>query len=532
MNNENLKKMSSEGNTLEAEAQNTKQEIEVLSENVNNRSVVLVTSITITPSSRTMLVGQSAIFGVNVFPSNATDKCVRWQSSRPSVASINPNSGLICTLSAGTTTISAIACDGSGVIGHSTLTVNDPIPVERIEVSPTSLTLGIGETSTLCATIYPSNATDKRIRWTTDNCNIAEVSAGSVTAKSTMGSTNINAEAYADSDIRGKCTVTVNKSAVGGTPIIVKCAGGLSVMTAASGGTVCGTFLNETTVFLIDETPQNETMFYVYGTTSNGTSVYGWCCGEYLEKKVTFLKSTSSDNINVRSAPSTSSTKIGKMLMGDHFPLLKEKGGNGSGYDWHQILFNNMEGYVYVDPKDDNYDIVDKWVLLAYGCNHISEKGLAMLKILEGYSSTAYKPDPSETLWTIGYGHVITDGGSSVTINNVTYSELTKDLADTLLRNDIAEIFEVRFNNFLQCNNVRLNQYQYDACIIDTYQKGQNIWHKEYNESREIVKFILANQDFDNYNKVLNAFIDGATKSGWVNRRTKEANLFVHNRYS
>lgn len=117
----------------------------------------------------------------------------------------------------------------------------------------------------------------------------------------------------------------------------------------------------------------------------------------------------------------------------------------------------------------------------------------------------------------------------SVTIGNVSYSTLTEDLADTLLRNDLTDIFEPRFNNFLQSNNVRLNQCQYDACIMDAYQKGQNIWQ---NGTRKIVKFILDNQNFDNYNQVLEAFVDGATDNGWVNRRTKETNLFVNNIYS
>ena len=93
----------------------------------------------------------------------------------------------------------------------------------------------------------------------------------------------------------------------------------------------------------------------------------------------------------------------------------------------------------------------------------------------------------------------------------------------------MTDVFEPRFNNFLQSNNVRLNQYQYDACIMDAYQKGQNIWQ---NGTREIVKFILADQNFDDYDKVLTAFVEGATENGWINRRTKEARLFVQKVYS
>jgi len=248
-----------------------------------------------------------------------------------------------------------------------------------------------------------------------------------------------------------------------------------------------------------------------------------------LEKKVTFLKSICSDNINIRKSPTTNSESIGKMLYGYHLPLLEKNAATGDGYIWHNILFDGQEGYVFIDPTSNDYEIVDKWVLLTYGCKHISEEGISMLKTLEGYRAMSYKPYPTETLWTIGYGHLITDGGTSVVIDGIRYDTLTEALADTLLRYDMINVFEPRFNNFLQSNNIKLNQCQYDACIMDAYQKGQNIWQKG---TREIVKFILADQDFDNYDKVLTVFIDGATDDGWINRRTKEAKLFVRNLYS
>ena len=84
-------------------------------------------------------------------------------------------------------------------------------------------------------------------------------------------------------------------------------------------------------------------------------------------------------------------------------------------------------------------------------------------------------------------------------------------------------------NSFLEKNEIVLNQNQYDACIMDCFQKGQNIWK---NQVRLIAKFILAKQYFDNYDKVLTAFLDGTTNVGLTNRRTKEANLFVYGTYS
>lgn len=76
-----------------------------------------------------------------------------------------------------------------------------------------------------------------------------------------------------------------------------------------------------------------------------------------------------------------------------------------------------------------------------------------------------------------------------------------------------------------------LNQNQYDSCIIDCYQKGAYIWSSTTNK-RLIVEFIEENSDFDDYSKVLTAFIDGANDEGRINRRTAEANLFFYGSYS
>ena len=73
-----------------------------------------------------------------------------------------------------------------------------------------------------------------------------------------------------------------------------------------------------------------------------------------------------------------------------------------------------------------------------------------------------------------------------------------------------------------------MNQNQYDACIRDCYQKGENIWAQQ---GRAITKFILSNNDFDDYEKVLEAFLDGEPDLGRSNRRTKEANLFCYCTY-
>ena len=480
---------------------------------------------------------------VEVNPNSTADKRVYWYASSVPSNPVNTdffwyNSTTRCQ------TITANSCGGTklyaydwferGKTGEAYVAVipngGSLIKATGISLDHTSLTLDVGEYQKINANVSPSNATVQDAEWISDDPNIATVTPYGRVKAIAPGTTKIRAKSMTGTPVvESVCNITVLDPMADGTPLIVKCSGGLNVMSAATGGTLLGTFANGSTIYLVDETPLNETMFKVYGTMSNGTSTYGWCSGEYLQKEVTFLKSVCEDNINVRKSFSTNSEKIGKMQFGDHFPLLQENTETGSGYEWYNISYNGEAGYVYIDPLSNNYNVVNKYVLLAYRCNKISEPGITMLKTLEEYRSTAYKPFSYEALWTIGYGHLITDGGTAVEVNGVRYSTLTEELANILLRDDLTNIYEPRFNNFLQSNNIRLNQFQYDACIMDAYQKGQHIWQKG---TREIVKFILADQDFENYDKVLAAFIDDATAAGLINRRTKEANLFVNNIYS
>lgn len=84
------------------------------------------------------------------------------------------------------------------------------IAVTSVSLDMTSLTLEVGETETLSATILPGNATDKAMTWSSTDPSVASVSNGKVTAKS-EGATTITVEVH-----NGKtafCTVTVYEPA-------------------------------------------------------------------------------------------------------------------------------------------------------------------------------------------------------------------------------------------------------------------------------------------------------------------------------
>ena len=71
-----------------------------------------------------------------------------------------------------------------------------------------TLSLNVGDTSTLTATVTPSNATNKAVTWSTNNSDVASVNNGAITAIS--NGTAIITVTTIDGNYSASCTVTVN----------------------------------------------------------------------------------------------------------------------------------------------------------------------------------------------------------------------------------------------------------------------------------------------------------------------------------
>ena len=179
---------------------------------------VLVTSVCISPSVRTMFTGKSAYFYATVCPEAATDRRVVWSSSNSAVATVNPTSGLVYAKQPGRTVISAMALDDSGCIGMCELTVKDPVYAEDIQLNRGNVVLYKGERLRLIAKFLPDDTSNKSVRWSSRNENIASVNeyTGVITARS-AGTTKIYATAQDGSNVQKYCNIlvkqTVNDSA-------------------------------------------------------------------------------------------------------------------------------------------------------------------------------------------------------------------------------------------------------------------------------------------------------------------------------
>lgn len=85
---------------------------------------------------------------------------------------------------------------------------NSNILVTDVKLNKTSLSLKVGETYTLIASVQPSSATDKSVTWTSSNTDVANVSAsGKITAQK-AGTTTITVSTK-DGNKKATCKVTI-----------------------------------------------------------------------------------------------------------------------------------------------------------------------------------------------------------------------------------------------------------------------------------------------------------------------------------
>ena len=88
----------------------------------NENPSITVSNITLNKSTDTLQVDAIDTLIATITPDNATNKNVKWTSSDPSIATVDPT-GKVTAVKEGTTTVSAITMDGSNLSASCTVTV-------------------------------------------------------------------------------------------------------------------------------------------------------------------------------------------------------------------------------------------------------------------------------------------------------------------------------------------------------------------------------------------------------------------------
>ena len=170
---------------------------------------VAVESVELNEHYLTLRVGEETPLIAFVYPSDATDQSVAWESDDQSVAAALSRDGFcdVYANGAGSTIVRVKTYDG-GYIAECQVKVL-PREVSDVVLSERYITLNIGDEYQLTAKVFPPDA-NQNLVWSSNNTSVATVSDGKITAiKAGKSTITVQSEDGKHGDI---CDVTVREN--------------------------------------------------------------------------------------------------------------------------------------------------------------------------------------------------------------------------------------------------------------------------------------------------------------------------------
>ncbi len=177
---------------------------------------IKVSSVSVSPQTATMRIGETKVLTATLNPGNATNKNVSWTSTNPTVASVTSGSkaltNTITAHKAGTATITATTEDGN-YSDSCTITVSETqgnVYVTSVSVNPTEMTLKKGATGKVNVSVLPENATNKNVSFVSTKSAVATVDESGVVTAIAKGEAIILVSTE-DGNKTATCVVTVTE---------------------------------------------------------------------------------------------------------------------------------------------------------------------------------------------------------------------------------------------------------------------------------------------------------------------------------
>lgn len=167
-----------------------------------------VTGVRLSESSVTLKVGESTSISAVVVPSDADYETVKWSSSDPFVASVED--GVIRANKVGTTKVTASA---GGVTSAPCNVTVDVIHVQEVSLNVSAAEMTEGEELTLYSAVFPSNAANPKVFWSSSDEKVASVSDQGIVTAVSAGIARITVTSE-DMGLTATCQVTVKQKSV------------------------------------------------------------------------------------------------------------------------------------------------------------------------------------------------------------------------------------------------------------------------------------------------------------------------------
>lgn len=166
---------------------------------------VKATSVTLSKETLVLNKWDRETLSFTVEPADFTDEVI-WKSTDTNIVTVNEN-GEVTAQGVGNATVKLTVGD---VSVSCKVTVNQPIT--DIYLDKYALSMDALETYQLKANIYPSNATNKEVEWSSSDTSIATVDENGLVTALKKGTAVITATAKDGSNERGSCNVTVKST--------------------------------------------------------------------------------------------------------------------------------------------------------------------------------------------------------------------------------------------------------------------------------------------------------------------------------
>ena len=167
-----------------------------------------VTRISVTAPAKTVGVGKSLALLPAFIPDNATLKGVTWSSSNNGIAKVDKK-GNVTGVKRGTVRITAMSRDGGNARANIGIQVVQL--AEKITLDKKELTVDVGRTGVLKATVLPTDTNDKKVTWTSSDEKIAKVNAQGRVTGVKVGECEIICTSKTSGKVQAKTTVHVQQ---------------------------------------------------------------------------------------------------------------------------------------------------------------------------------------------------------------------------------------------------------------------------------------------------------------------------------
>ena len=185
-----------------------------------------VSSVTISEKDVVMEKGETHQLTAEVLPANAISTKVTWSSDNEFVASVDEN-GLVTALKGGTAIIVVLTESGQLADACTVTVIAHPESIQIIEFDPVTMeetvlsdiALEEGTEKQLTAKVSPLDTSDKRVTWSSDHPETAEVDRDGLVRAVSIGTAVITAKTN-DGGLSASVTVTVTEIPVRGIRIL------------------------------------------------------------------------------------------------------------------------------------------------------------------------------------------------------------------------------------------------------------------------------------------------------------------------